>query len=510
MVTRSLLFSLAFLLSTVPSLASRRPDLIAELNNAGVASYGAGSQEYQEAGVSFNHRYKFQPAAIAFPRNPEQVSSAVKIGAERGVKVVAKSGGHSYIANGLGGQSGSLVLDLSKMKSITYDSATHKAVVQTGNRLGDVALALEGGGRGRGIPHGTCPSVGIGGHAAFGGFGHASRIWGLTLDAIESLEVVLANGTITHACRSSHSELFWAMRGAAPSFGITTSITFKTYPIPNEAYLTRVVTTLQAFVTSSESNIPPELSLYLSLGKPKEGRVYAEITGGWYGSQDAFDNLFDPFLRGLQSEEGVHVPPPEKRRFDGDGTYIGALKANAYRGSLDTTKPEPGKPFYAKSLTVPESEPLEQRAVMAFAEYLAEEGNSLDVSEGLNWFILFELFGGVNSRINAVPIEDTAFARRDTLWTIQLYVYSTSNTDFSERGFGFLDGAVNKIVRHMPAGWGYGAYMNYVDDRLGGESSVDEEKQFRMYYGTHYPRLQALKREVDPGNVFKFPKSVNL
>ncbi|KAJ8092161.1 hypothetical protein PM082_023988 [Marasmius tenuissimus] len=397
MVAHSLLLFLAFLLSTVLSFVSCRPDLVTELNNAGVSTHGADSQEYKEASVSFNHRYKFQPAAIVFPRNPDQVSSAVKIGAERGVKVVARSGGHSYIANGLGGQSGSLVLDLSKMKSITYDSATHKAVVQTGNRLGDVALTLEGDGRGRGIPHGTCPSVGIGGHAAFGGFGHASRMWGLTLDAIDSLEVVIANGTITHACRSSHPELFWAMRGAAPSFGITTSITFNTHPIPNEAYvyhipwsqgltsteLTRVVMALQTFVTSSESNIPPELSLYLSLGKSKEGRLYAEITGGWYGSQDAFDELFDPFLRGLQAEDGDYVPLPEKRRFDGDGTYIRALKTNAYRGSLDTTEPEPGKPFYAKSLTVPESEPLKERAVRAFTEYLVDEGKSMGVSEDL-------------------------------------------------------------------------------------------------------------------------------
>ncbi|KAJ8092162.1 hypothetical protein PM082_023989 [Marasmius tenuissimus] len=60
----------------------------------------------------------------------------------------------------------------------------------------------------------------------------------------------------------------------------------------------------------------------------------------------------------------------------------------------------------------------------------------------------------------------------------------------------------------MPAGWEYGAYMNYVDDRLGGEGSEDEEKHLRMYYGTHYPRLQALKREVDPGNVFEFPTSI--
>jgi hypothetical protein len=55
------------------------------------------------------------------------------------------------------------VVDLSKFKKITVDSAKHTAVIETGNRLGDVALALSNAGRA--LPHGTCPYVGMGGHS---------------------------------------------------------------------------------------------------------------------------------------------------------------------------------------------------------------------------------------------------------------------------------------------------------------------------------------------------------
>lgn len=70
---------------------------------------------------------------------------------------------HSYVANSLGGQDGSLVIDMSSMKAISIDSSTNTAIIETGNRLGDIALTLNAAGRA--MPHGTCPYVGIGGHS---------------------------------------------------------------------------------------------------------------------------------------------------------------------------------------------------------------------------------------------------------------------------------------------------------------------------------------------------------
>jgi FAD/FMN-containing dehydrogenase len=116
------------------------------------------------------------------------------------------------------------VVDLRALKDITVDENTNVARVGTGNRLGDVALALAA--YDRGIPHGTCPYVGIGGHAgmlighflkfgsltrllAHGGFGFPSRMWGLTLDNIKSVELVLPNGTAVKVSDNEQSDLFW-------------------------------------------------------------------------------------------------------------------------------------------------------------------------------------------------------------------------------------------------------------------------------------------------------------
>jgi FAD/FMN-containing dehydrogenase len=70
---------------------------------------------------------------------------------------------HSYAASGIGGTDGALVIDLKNLKSISVNTSTGQAVIGTGNRLGDIVTALNA--KGRALPHGTCPYVGIGGHA---------------------------------------------------------------------------------------------------------------------------------------------------------------------------------------------------------------------------------------------------------------------------------------------------------------------------------------------------------
>lgn len=52
-------------------------------------------------------------------------------------------------------------------------------------------------------------SVGIGGHASHGGYGFDSRLWGLTLDTVVGLDVVLANGSFVHASAEENTDLYF-------------------------------------------------------------------------------------------------------------------------------------------------------------------------------------------------------------------------------------------------------------------------------------------------------------
>ncbi|KAJ7813150.1 glucooligosaccharide oxidase [Mycena olivaceomarginata] len=420
------------------------------LTTSGISAAYPGDSTYSAAAKAYNLRYTLSPAAVAFPTSAAQVAAAVKAGVAQNMQVVARSGGHSYIANGLGGNNGALVVDLSNMKAISVRAANNTALIETGNRLGDIALALNAAGRA--IPTGRAAmwgSVGIP-----GGFGFTSRAWGLTLDVIKSATVVLANGTIATASSTVNTDLFWAIRGASPSFGIVTSVEVQTFPAPASATvfqygwdnmdITTASNAIASFQTFATTNIPPEFGAEL-------GHISVGLTGAWYDSAHPSSSTISP------------------------GSYINSVAVLAGQPLNTASAPEQADTFYTKSLMTPSGSPMSSAAITAFVTYMANQGFTSDTA----WFVEVELFGGSNSTINAVPLDSTAFAKRDTLFTFQLYA---------------------SIVSNSPANWNYGAYLNYPDDRLTNAAT--------LYYGSHYARLKSIKTAVDPLNVFRIPIGV--
>ncbi|KAJ7577644.1 glucooligosaccharide oxidase [Mycena floridula] len=442
--------------------------------------------------IGNNLRFDYKPAVIAFPVNAAQVSEAVNAGRSLNLSVTARSGGHSFIANALG--DGRLVVDLSLMKNITV-LQNGEAHIGTGNRLGDVALALNE--HGRALPHGLFAYVGIGGHSGHGGYGLTSRMWGLNLDRIRQVEVVLANGTVTTASLTMNADLFWCIRGSSSSFGIVTDIVYETFARPDYAIAFEYQWNLD-YVTAAKAlgdfqdfvnTVPKELGLVVLWNKGNAtGYVGFEFGGSWYGQEGQVQSVLQPFLDTL--------PTPIFGAFLGNGTWIDNL-ATLNSGPLDTSlRPDTNDTFYVKSLVTPQEDPMDENTRVQFMKHLATDG----FSTPLNWFIQAGLYGGKDSAVNAVPVDDTAYAHRDSMFTIQFQV--SQAPVFSEDGFSFVEGMVSSITDNMPPDWDYGAYLNYIDDRL-----TDWQN---LYYGGHYPRLQDLKREYDPTNVFRFPKSIEL
>ncbi|KIY45646.1 FAD-binding domain-containing protein [Fistulina hepatica ATCC 64428] len=472
-----------------------RADLKHDLHHAGVKAYFPSDKQYSTAASPYNLRFKgIMPAAVVYPVNASQVSAAVVAGISNGVNVVSRSGGHSYIANGLGGKNGSLVIDTSKMVHISVKD-DGSATIQTGNRVAKVATALNK--RGRALPHGTCGYIGIGGHAGHGGFGRTSRQWGLTLDTITAAEIVLSNGTIVQTSKNKHSDLFWSIRGSASSFGIVTSYTVSTFPVPSSATVitykwnldpssfSKAVLNFQDF---ANKDLPAQLGPEFDVGRgSSRGTVDVELGGVWYGDPSLLNSTLQPFLDTLPSPYFVSQQT---------GSYINSVKI-MNGGTLSTSAPDTHDTFYAKSLVIPESAPLTNDALESWINYLATVGYDTD----LKWFVQIELYGGSNSAINSVPLKDTSFGFRDALFVLQLYASSPNyQPPYPDHGLTFLDDMVNAIVLNMPQHWAYGAYLNYIDDRL--------KNWQKLYYGTHYHRLQQIKEKYDPSNVFHFPLSV--
>ena len=124
-----------------------------------------------------------------------------------------------------------MVLDLRNMRSVQVDARHRTVTVGAGAQLIDVYAALAA--HGLTIPAGSCPSVGIAGHALGGGMGLAGRQFGLTADNLLSAQIVTADGRLRTASGKSNPDLYWALRGGGGgNFGVVTSLRFRTHPVP--------------------------------------------------------------------------------------------------------------------------------------------------------------------------------------------------------------------------------------------------------------------------------------
>ncbi|KAJ7794542.1 glucooligosaccharide oxidase [Mycena olivaceomarginata] len=473
MVPLFLSIAAIFLCATAQNVSVLQQTLSAH----GVAAVYPTDKDFKTVSKAFNERYTFSPIAVAFPTSVAQVSAAVAAGAAQNLEVVARSGGHSYIANGLGGRNGALVVDMSKLKAITVRPANNTAIIETGNRLGDVALALNA--KGRAMPHGTC-SYHLMAAAGYGGFGFTSRAWGLTLDTVKSATVVLANGTVVQTSSNANPDLFFAIRGASPSFGIVTSIEVQTFPAPPSAIVFQYTWNnldiktasngIASFQTFAATNIPPEFGAELV-----EGRVNFGLTGAWYGDAKLLNSTLAPYLKTLPKNPSSTTITP--------GSYINSVAVLAAPMALNTSSaPDDPNTFYTKSLMTPSGAPMSNAAITSSSL------KSIKFNDFQDWFVEVELYGGTNSAINSVPLDSAAFAKRDTLFTIQFYA-SSSNGDppYPKDGFSFLDGMVASIIDNSL--------------RIGIMAA-------KLYYGSHYQRLQSIKAALDPKDTFRFPVGV--
>jgi FAD/FMN-containing dehydrogenase len=187
-----------------------------------------GDGQFATAKQVFNTIYNgATPAAIVTPTSPADVQKAMAFAAAHNLKVAPRSGGHSYIGGSTA--NGAMVLDLRQLPGdINYDASTAQVTVTPATSLYAIHQTLAGAGRG--IPTGTCPSVGASGHALGGGLGAQSRHAGLLCDQLTSAAVVLPGGQAVTASAANNPDLFWALRGGGGgNFGVTTSLTFATF-----------------------------------------------------------------------------------------------------------------------------------------------------------------------------------------------------------------------------------------------------------------------------------------
>ncbi|KAI0095980.1 putative glucooligosaccharide oxidase [Daldinia grandis] len=481
----------AFCLGLVASLAqgavlTRRAALEDCLSSSETVVDAIGSDDYNRDITPFNKRLEFTPAAIAVPTTVEQIQSAIACGSKLGYKVTAKCGGHSYASLGLGGEDGHLIIELDRMNSVKLDTETNIATVDSGTRLGHLAAELYAQGN-RAISHGTCPGVGISGHVLHGGFGMSSHSRGLALDWVVGMNVALANGSLVHTSATENKDIYWGLLGAGSNFGVVTSYELKTFEPPSNVTWFVVnlplkkntsVAALEAIEDYTLNTMPAELNMRLFAT-----RQFTQLEGIYQGNKTDLEAALAPLL----NKTGASIAQAQTT------TWVKGLEHFATM-KLNQTYPytQVQENFYGKSL---ELKGLSGTAAKNFADYW------LDIAkkETTRWYIQLDLQGGKNSAVWKADPDLTSYAHRDKLYILQFYMTTSGAPD---KAFKFVNDWAETTTAPLTAD-DWGMYFNYPDTNL------NRTRAQEMYWGKNLAKLQQLKADLDPKELFYYPVSIS-
>jgi len=182
---------------------------------------------YEEARKVYNAMIDRRPWLIAQCVDEADVVAAVDFGRENGLTIAVRGGGHN--GAGLGTCDEGLVIDLSRMRGIHVDPQKNTVRVQGGATWGDVDHATHP--YGLAVPTGFLSTTGVGGLTLGGGVGYLTRRYGLTIDNLLGVDIVLADGRLVTASATENQDLFWAVRGGGGNFGVVTSFIFQGRPV---------------------------------------------------------------------------------------------------------------------------------------------------------------------------------------------------------------------------------------------------------------------------------------
>ncbi|KAF9925720.1 hypothetical protein BGZ67_008482 [Mortierella alpina] len=447
---------------------------------------------------AFDYRYTFKPEVVIMATSTADVQTAVKCAKASKVAVAPRSGGHSYEGYSIGGQDGSVVIDLSAFSSVVVSGK--KAKVGAGVRLGPLYYELHKQG-GWTINAGTCPTVGIGGHALGGGFGMLGRKYGLMLDRVVEMELVNANGDLLTASASKNPDLFYALRGAGGgSYGVVTSFTI--LPIKPAKKVT-------SFAYSwNYEELAQVLKAYVTYGNWRDMGLGFSVTAEGVGLSGLFQGpqaqqaaAMAVFLKLVPKPNATDVRETSNiesvLRFAymyNDPTDIEALNM---KGSF-----KPGDSHYTKGKSLVFPSALKNSTIALLAKW----GDKVPEGSSAN-YILIDRWGGA---IEKVPVDATSFVHRNAHTVIQFVTEWDGNPDavpgtpdckacldlMNEMYSDFL---ADYKVNYGPVVHGY---QNYIDSEIPNWQAA--------YYGSAFSRLKQIKAKTDPENVFRFPMSIPL
>lgn len=414
----------------------------------------------------FNARIERNPAVIALCMNENGVRKAVQLARAEGLAVSIKSGGHHF--DGYCSNDGGMMIDLALMSQHRPGPAG-RVITAPSMRLMQVYENLMP--QGRLLPTGSCAMVGLSGITLGGGYGLYSREHGLTCDWLRRARVVDGLGNVHEVAEGT--DLMWALRGGGGGgLGVVTEMEFDTVACPKgiwsyrfKAYQLKpaqVADKTRAWFAAAAGLPRHAYSAYVLSGTTLTLLVTSTLPTP--------DATLRKALREMTAFTDKTVPGAYSPLPEGTRKYYGKLSPLPFRNA--------SAGYYRHYQDI-------EPAIAEIAQLVA--GNP-----GLLYQI--NTLGGAID--DPVAENHSVYAHRGYpfLGEIQSYWENPARAEP-------LIASVAKVQTLLRQAGVSRHYANYADGDL--------KEWGKSYYGeSGYTKLQAIKKQLDPDNVFRHPQSI--
>ncbi|KAF2755677.1 FAD binding domain-containing protein [Pseudovirgaria hyperparasitica] len=401
----------------------------------------------------------------------EDVETTVRFCNSKAIPFLAQNGANGW-SSSFGLDDEGVIINLAGLDHFTVNEDKTLATIGGGSTVKNTIEAAYA--NGVQVVTGNCNCVGTIGAYLGGGYGYLMGHHSFGMDNVVSLRVVTAESILKTVSMTSEPDLFWAMRGAGPNFGIVTSATVKAFavtPKENKAWsalvgfhpdkLEQVVEAIDKLQLTPDTNV----FMYLASSQDEQHTPIVLIVpfylhGNEEQGHDFFKALYD--IGPLFDQHSVK----EYNEWNAGGDPFCA------RG--------PRKPVYSAGHH--RMIPSTWRAIWnEFVKFQQLPGASLSA-------VLLERYH--LSKAQSFPVDSTAYAHRDMEFsTIVMGTYEDEALDAQAEAFGKR---VRQILREND---GYEMPKVYSNFAHGDESN-------EIVYSTNLPRLRELKKQFDPQNRF--------
>jgi hypothetical protein len=454
-----------------------------------------GNASYNTVKLTENPRWdSAQPLAILSAASAADVAAGIGFARRYRLPLALRSGGHSYPGYSAGGAPGTgvqpaLVIDTRALNSVTF-AGDNQVTIGSGSSLAEVYDTL--GNRGVAIPGGSCATVGIAGLTLGGGVGVLVRALGLTIDSLNAVEIVTADGVTRTASANENSDLFWACRGGGGGhLGVVTSFRFTTVPAPTVtmfalswpfASAAGVIDAWQNWSPAADARLWSTLKL---LNGPKYGaNPGLFVSGTWLGDPADLTAQFAPFFAAAGAPAS---------NLHGTHSYHDAMMSYAGCATIpiERCNTNPGGSLVRESFGATSHIARAKLDAAGIQQVITQVTAARDLPGVREAGISMDALGGAVGRVSSTA---TAFPYRDALASIQYTATFPDGTNPVP-----LDAYVRGFRRAMVPYWGDTAYVNYADASLADPAAA--------YFAGNAARLKSVQQKWDPHAVFSQPQS---